>query len=105
MQHTWTIPLSISDKHQPMITVVVKNFKPFTYAVTLKILDGRTISDVIRWDNINKPDHLDRFYKYKKAEKHERSSMGIISSLDDITRLCNYIDKNHGKFIAKYFEK
>lgn len=105
MQHTWTIPLDISNKHQPMITVVVLNFKPFTYVVTLKILDGSTISDVIRWDNINKPDHLDRFYKYKKAAKHKRSSMGKISNLDDITRLCNYIDKNHEKFIARYFEK
>ena len=105
MQHTWTIPLDISSKYQPMITVVVLNFKPFAYAVTLKILDGSTISDVIRWDNINKLDHLDRFYKYKKAAKHKRSSMVKISNLDDITRLCNYIDKNHEKFIARYFEK
>jgi hypothetical protein len=88
-----------------MITVVVKNFKPFTYAVTLKILDGSTIADVIRWDNINKPDHLDRFYKYKKPEKHKKSSLGKISDIDDITRLCNYIDKNHIKFISKYFER
>jgi len=105
MQHTWNIPLDITNKHQPMITVVVKNFKPFTYVVTLKILDGSTISDIIRWDNINKPDHIDKFYKNKKPEKHKRSSMGKISNLDDITKLCNYIDKNHGKFIKKYFEK
>jgi len=88
-----------------MITVVVKNFKPFTYVVTLKILDGSTISDVIRWDNINKPDHLDKFYKNKKAEKHKKSSFGKISNLDDLTKLCNYIDKNYEKLIKKYFEK
>ena len=105
MQHTWTIPLDISDKHQPMITVVIKNFKPFTYVVTLKIFDGNKISDVIRWDNINKPDHLDKFYKFKKTEKHKKSSIGKISDIDDITELCNYIDNNHNRYISKYFEK
>jgi hypothetical protein len=105
MQHTWTIPVDISDKHQPMITVVIKNYKPFTYVVTLKILDGSTISDVIRYDNINRADHLDKFYKYKNAEKHKKSLFGKISDLDDITKLCNYIDKNHIRFITGYFKR
>lgn len=105
MEHTWTIPLNISDKHQPMITVVIKNYLPFTYAVTLKILDGSTISDVIRYDNIKKADHLDKFYKYKNTEKHKKSSLGKISDLDDITKLCNYIDKNFIRFITGYFKR
>lgn len=105
MEDKWTIPLDISGKYQPVISVVIKRYKPFEYAITLKILEGNLSRNVIRWDNINHPDHIDKFYKYKENKKHLKSPIGMISNLNDVTKLCNYIDKNHTRMIKNYFKR
>lgn len=105
MEDQWTIPLDISNKYQPIISVVIKSYKPFEYAITLKILEGSTSKNVIRWDNINHPDHLDKFYKFKDHKKHLKSPIGKISNFNDVTKLCDYIDKNHKRMIENYFKR
>jgi hypothetical protein len=105
MEIAWNIPLDLSNKFQPTITIVVKSYNPFTYVVTLKILESNKTRDVRRWDNVNAPDHVDIFYKYKNAKKHVKSHLGKLLNLDDIDNLCEYIDKNYERFISKYFER
>ena len=105
MQHTWNIPLDLKNEYLPIITVVVKKFKPLSYAVNLKILDGSEIAEVVIWENMHAPDHMDQFYKHQEAKKRKKSSKGKVSNLKDISKLCHYIDKNHTKFISRYFEE
>ena len=104
MQHTWNIPLDLMNDYLPVITIVIKKFKPISYAVSLKIIDGSEISEVVIWENIHASDHMDQFYRQQKAKKRCKSSMGKISNLNDISKLCHYIDKNHKRFILKYFK-
>ena len=77
MEHKWTIPLDISDKCQPVISVIIKSYKPFKYAITLKIIDGNLSRNVIRWDNINHPDHVDKFYKFQENKKQSFSTTPV----------------------------
>ena len=105
MEHKWIIPLDIANKYQPVISVVIKSYNPFQYAITLRILEGNSSKNVIRWDNINHPDHVDKFYKYIDTKKHLKSPTGKISNLNDVTKLCDYIDKNHKRMIENYFKR
>ena len=104
MDYTYNIPLDITDRYQPLINIVIKNFKPFRYSVTLFILDGDCISNVMTWENYHATDHMDLFFKDKPAQKREKSKFGKIKSINEIIKLCNYIDKNHSKLISQYFK-
>ena len=102
MKESWMVSLAPKDPNHPEMVIIIKNWKPFEYIVTLKAyLDNETV-DIRRWDNIDKEDHMDVFYSDGKTKKHQKSSLGKIRNLDELKVLCIYIDKNHKKFIEKY---
>lgn len=96
------IPLDTRDPHHPVVTIIIKKWNPFEYAVTLKAIIGTESKDIRRWDNIRKKDHVDIFYLNKKTKKHEKPSIKKITKLDDIEGLLEYINKNYNKFIQEY---
>ena len=70
MKESWTVSLAPKDPNHPEMVIIIKNWKPFEYIVTLKAyLDNETV-DIRRWDNIDKEDHMDVFYSDGKTKKH-----------------------------------
>jgi len=102
MEHQWDIPLDTRDIHHPTITIVILRWHPFTYAVTLCATVENEEASVRRWDNVNKPDHVDIFYKGRPPSKHQVSRLGRIESLPDLERVLVHIERNYMRYIEEY---
>jgi hypothetical protein len=105
METKWSSSLDIKDPYHPIITVVIKSWHPFIYAVTLKATIHGEIRDVRRWDNINKPDHVDIFYISGKVEKHQKIPLGKITGIRGIKRLGEYIEERYQHYIRQFESK
>lgn len=104
MKEIWDIPLNTKYPRHPVLSIVIIGWQPFTYAVTLKALIEGKSREIRRWDNVNKPDHVDIFNKDGKTKKHQRSPIGRIENLNDLERIFIYASKNHQKIIEEYLE-
>jgi hypothetical protein len=94
--------LDTRDPHHPVITIIIKKWNPFEYAVTLKAIIGNESRDIRRWDNIGKEDHVDIFFHNKKTKKHQKPPIKKITKLEDLKGLLDYINRNYNKFIQEY---
>jgi hypothetical protein len=84
------------------VTIIIKEWNPFEYVVTLKAMIGNNTRDIRRWDNIRKKDHVDIFYLNKEPKKHQRPSIRPVKKISDLEELLEYIERNYLKFIKDY---
>jgi len=70
MEKVWDFPINIKDSRHPILTIVILDWEPFTYAVTLKAIIDGVKKDIIRWDNVGKPDHVDKFHINGSKQAH-----------------------------------
>ena len=96
------LPIDTKDPHKPIITIVIISFKPYVYAVTFRaFIDGQN-RDIRRWDNVNKPDHMDIFHLRKPERKHLKSSLGKVRKTSDLQKIVIHIFENWRKYVKQY---
>ncbi len=96
------VPLNTRDPHHPIVSIIIKRWNPFEYAVTLKAFIGNESRDIRRWDNIRKEDHVDIFSISEEPKKHQRSPIKPIKKLGDLDELLDYIERNYLRFVEDY---
>ena len=89
------------DPWDPKITFVILGWHPFTYAVTLMATIDGVVRYIRRWDNVEKPDHVDIFYQSGRIDKHKRPPLTPIKGLQDLIKLGDHIAKKHRYYIKE----
>lgn len=98
----WDIPLDTEDPNHPIITISIRCWDPFKYTVCLRAMIAQENKEIIRWDNVNRPDHVDVFFLNGPPRKHQRSSLGRMQRLSDLGRIFDHIGKHYKRYINDY---
>jgi predicted transcriptional regulator len=101
-EHIWDIPLDTKDPNHPIVTIVIRNWNPFTYVVSLRVQIMDESKEIRRWDNVNRPDHVDIFSSTNPPRKHQKSPCGMIKRLSDLEKIFYHIENNYMRFIKEY---
>ena len=104
MEGIWDYPINIKDPHHPILTIVILDWEPFLYAVTLKAMIDGVQRDIRRWDNVGKPDHVDIFHFNGSREKHQISPVGKILKLGDLEEIFVHVGMNYRKMLDDYID-
>jgi len=98
---TFQLPLNTRTKYHPIIYVGIHQDYPFMYSVTLKAMINKEMKEIRRWDNVNKPHHVDIFHPYKKTNKHVENHFAA-KKVNELKGLFEYIEKYYIDFIKQY---